>query len=100
MVVPKEEIIVLPKIRVAGTPKEASGGESKSAPLSGSRGWCQVNTVTSRIRGEEDLRNHLVQSTLPRKEIETLERTKPNFLTFRSLRSAFDNQLWEKEALC
>ena len=33
MVVSKEEVMVLPKIRGAGIPKEASGGESRSAPL-------------------------------------------------------------------
>lgn len=43
MVVPKEEVMVLPKIRVSGTPKEASGGESRSAPLPGSGGSCQMN---------------------------------------------------------
>lgn len=35
--VPKEEVMVLPKIRGAGTPKEASGEESRAALLSGIR---------------------------------------------------------------
>lgn len=51
MVVPKEEVMVLPKIRVSGTPKEASVGESRSAPLTRSGGWCQVN-IQSVIKGQ------------------------------------------------
>lgn len=54
--------------------------------------------VSSRVRGEEDLRNYCVQSTIPRKETEASERTKPNFLTFRSLRSTLDTQVIGKRS--